>query len=91
MAKTSNLNIRIDPALKEQAEQLFSNFGINISDAINIFLHQSLIYGGLPFNIRIEKPNAATIEAMKEVDVMIKNGTGKGFDNLDELFAELDS
>lgn len=91
MAKSANLNIRIDPETKAQVEQLFSNFGMNVSDAVNIFLHQSLIYGGLPFQIKIDKPNEETLKAMQEVDDMIKNGTGKKYNSVDELFKELDS
>ena len=51
MAKTSNINIRIDPDIKEQAEHLFSKFGITITDAINMFLHQSINVGGIPFEL----------------------------------------
>ena len=41
MAKTANLNIRVDPEIKSSAEALFSSFGLTVSDAVNIFLHQS--------------------------------------------------
>ena len=41
MAKTANINVRIDPKTKASAEQLFSSFGISVTDAINIFLHKS--------------------------------------------------
>jgi DNA-damage-inducible protein J len=58
IAKTSNLNIRIDPTTKEAAEKLFSNFGITITDAVNMFLHQSLLIGGLPFSVKLPEPNA---------------------------------
>ena len=58
MAKTSNINIRIDPDIKEQAEHLFSKFGITITDAINMFLHQSINVGGIPFELKVEKPDA---------------------------------
>jgi DNA-damage-inducible protein J len=47
MAKTANINIRIDPETKARSEQLFAKFGITITDAVNIFLHQSLMVGGL--------------------------------------------
>ena len=43
MAKTATLNVRIDPSTKADAERLFSSFGITISDAVNIFIHQSLM------------------------------------------------
>lgn len=45
MAKTANINIRIDPETKSNAEKLFSAFGITITDAINIFLHKALMEG----------------------------------------------
>ena len=41
MAKTANINIRIEPETKATAEKLFSSFGITITDAINIFLNKS--------------------------------------------------
>lgn len=91
MAKTSNLNIRIDPDVKDKAEALFSNFGMNISDAINIFLHQCLIYGGLPFDVKIDKPNADTIAAMEEINEMMRTGKGKKYNSIDDLFKELNS
>ena len=52
MAKTANINIRIEPETKAQAEKIFSDFGITISDAINIFLKKSIMEGGLPFEVR---------------------------------------
>ena len=52
MARTANINIRTEPETKAGAEQLFASFGISVSDAINIFLHQSLMVGGLPFQRR---------------------------------------
>jgi len=53
MAKTANLNIRIDPETKAGAERLYAKLGITVTDAVNMFLRQSLIDGGLPF-----RPNA---------------------------------
>ena len=52
MARTANINIRTEPDIKAAAEALYSGFGITLSDAVNIFLHQSLIVGGLPFDMR---------------------------------------
>ena len=66
MAKTANINIRIDPETKAKAEKLFASFGITITDAINIFLHQSLLVGGLPFEMKRPRFNAVTETAMQE-------------------------
>ena len=52
MAKTANINIRIEPETKATAEKLFSSFGITITDAINIFLNKSIMEGGLPFELK---------------------------------------
>jgi len=92
MVKTANLNIRIDPQTKQGAEQLFSTFGITISDAVNIFLRQSLMVGGLPFEMKQPRYNAETEAAMQEArEIMSGRKTAKGYSNADELFAELDA
>lgn len=66
MAKTASINIRTEPETKANAEALFSSFGITISDAINMFLNQSLMVGGLPFELKQPRYNAATEQAMAE-------------------------
>jgi len=53
MAETTNLNIRIDRELKEQAENFFGELGLNMTTAINIFVRQSLRQGKIPFEISI--------------------------------------
>ena len=52
MSKTTTLTIRIDPVVKKKVEKLYSVFGLNLSDAINMFIHQSLRVGGLPFELK---------------------------------------
>ena len=51
MAETTNLNIRIDKHLKEQAEAFFSELGLSMTAAFNIFVRQSLRQGRIPFEI----------------------------------------
>ena len=53
MAETTNLNIRIDKNLKEQAENFFGELGMSMTTAINIFMRQSLRQGKIPFEISI--------------------------------------
>ena len=53
MGETTNLNIRIDKELKEQAEIFFSELGLNMSSAFNIFVRQSLRQGKIPFELSI--------------------------------------
>ena len=66
MSKTANINVRIDPEFKSEVESLYSKFGMSITEAINIFLHMSLMEGGLPFEVRQPRYNAETEAAMKE-------------------------
>ena len=53
MAETTNLNIRIDKELKEQAEVFFNELGLNMSSAFNIFVRQSLRQGKIPFELSV--------------------------------------
>ena len=57
-------NVYIDKSIKEQAQELFSTFNISLSDAINLFLTQSVLNRGIPFKIEI--PNEETQQAIKE-------------------------
>lgn len=91
MAKTANINIRIDPETKTGAEQLFSRFGITLTDAINIFLRQSLMVGGLPFEMRQPGYNAETEAALQEArDIAAGKIPAKTYASARELFEELD-
>ncbi|MDR2162234.1 MAG: type II toxin-antitoxin system RelB/DinJ family antitoxin [Desulfovibrio sp.] len=92
MPKTANLNIRIDPETKSGAERLFSTFGITVTDAVNIFLRQSLMVGGLPFEMKHPRFNAETEAAMREArDIAAGRIAAKGYSSAKELFAELDA
>ena len=53
MPETTSLNVRIDKELKEQAEYFFSELGLNMSSAFNIFVRQSLRQGKIPFEISL--------------------------------------
>ena len=57
MSKSSLITIRIEPEIKARAEKLYSSFGLNLSDAINMFIHQSLLNNGLPFELRYPEFN----------------------------------
>jgi len=78
--KTTNYNIRLDPIIKLKAEDTFSAFGLNLSEAINVFLHKSIIEHGFPFDVRAPKPNAELLRAIEETEQIIReyeDGTRK--------------
>lgn len=86
---TTNISIRMDTELKAQADELFAELGMNLSTAFNIFVRQSLREGGIPFEIRTNRPNKETIAAMLEAENIAKDPKVKGYTDLDEMFADL--
>ena len=91
MAKTAKINIRIDTETKAGAEKLFAKFGITLTDAINIFLRQSLMVGGLPFEMKDPNYNAETEAAIHEArDIYSGKIPAKSYASAKELFEELD-
>ena len=56
MEKSATLNLRINPALKQNAENVLSRLGIPMSTAVDMFLNQVVLVGGIPFPVTI--PNA---------------------------------
>jgi len=59
-------NVYLNKEDKEKAKSIFGKYGLSLSDAINIFLRQSVYSNGLPF--RIEIPNRETEKAMREAE-----------------------
>jgi DNA-damage-inducible protein J len=82
--------MRLDPDVKAESERLFSGFGMTLSEAVNIFLHKSLQVGGLPFDVRQERYNAETEDAMREAcDIMAGKAEAKRYASVDELFEDV--
>jgi len=57
MAKSASMYIRIDPQIKADVEAIYSQYGMSLTEAINVFLYQSRNIGGLPFDLRPVKSN----------------------------------
>ena len=51
MSETINVTIRLEKDVKERAERLFNDLGMNLSTAYNIFTRQALRQGKIPFEI----------------------------------------
>ncbi len=83
--------IRIEEEVKKQATELFGKLGLDISSAVNIFLRQSILQGGLPFEVKVPQYRPEVIEAMKEAKNISKDTTVKGYSDLEEMFKELDN
>lgn len=67
--KTSNLYARIEPAVKEEAEEILRTLGIPASNAINMFYKQIILHRGLPFPVTIPASHPLDVRAMSEQDL----------------------
>ena len=85
-----NISVRVDPALKKQADALFDDLGLNMSTAINMFLKSAVSHNGIPFEVRRPAPNAETRAALAEYDEMKRNPDAyRRYDTFDDLMREV--
>lgn len=88
---TTNLTIRMDSALKNEADALFSDLGMNMSTAFNVFVRQAIRVQGLPFAIARDIPNKETLEAMREAERIARDPKVKGFKDMKSLLKDLNA
>ncbi|GHU44319.1 addiction module antitoxin RelB [Clostridia bacterium] len=89
MAKNSLIQVRVEDSLKQAADSLFSDLGMDTPTAMRIFLRQSILRNGLPFEVQNFSPNAETIEAIQ--DVKLNRNMSRTFDSIEELMEDLNA
>lgn len=90
MQKVSNINIRVDAKLKKQANDLFEYFGMSLSQAITLFLKQSVNTSSIPFEIKKVDFTNDFKEAIEEAEEIEKNPKKhKSFDNVESFMEDL--
>ncbi len=82
--KVAEIRSRIELDLKEEATRVLASCGLNVSDAIRLFLRQVVAQNGLPFEIKA--PNALTRAAMEEAH----SGNLPHFGSVQQLFDDLE-
>ncbi len=82
---TEPTNLRLDIETKKAAYAVFEEVGIKPTQAINLFLRQVVLHGGLPFEVKV--PNAETIAAMEETE---QNTNSSSYGSFADLRSELD-
>ena len=85
MPKTS-MSIRLDSEVKEQAQQVFNNLGMDMTTAINIFLRQAIQYQGLPFDVRLDE-SRKLLEVLTDLDQ--NRNMSQSFESVSELMENL--
>ncbi|VIP39258.1 addiction module antitoxin, RelB/DinJ family [Streptococcus pneumoniae] len=85
MSKMS-ISIRLDSEVKEQAQQVFSNLGMDMTTAINIFLRQAIQYQGLPFDVRLDE-NRKLLQVLTDLDQ--NRNLSQSFESVSDLMEDL--
>ena len=89
MMATVPTQIRIDENLKSQATELFNQLGLDMSSAINVFLRQSVLRGGLPFSVELPRYKSEVIEAMEEAKRISRDPNIKSYTDVSQMFKEI--
>lgn len=95
MSKTANVFARIEPEIKEQAEDVLGQLGIPMSNAIGLFLRQVVLQRGMPFEMKLPRKKPLALGALSDAELAAE--LQKGLDDLhagrvhpaEEVFAEL--
>ena len=85
MSKTS-MSIRLDSEVKEQAQQVFNNLGMDMTTAINIFLRQAIQYKGLPFDVRLDE-NRKLLEILRDLNQ--NRNMSQSFESVSDFMEDL--
>ena len=88
---TAATQIRIDADVKRDATELFSQLGLDMSGAVNLFLHQCILRGGLPFAVEVPQYSKQTLDAMTEARRISRDPDVKGYTSMEELKAALEA
>ncbi|EXF27219.1 damage-inducible protein J [Finegoldia magna] len=88
---TVNLNIRTDKEIKEKAENIFQELGLNMTTAINMFLRTSIRENGIPFDLKIDTVNDETKLAIEEGRKIADDKTIEGYVSIEELKKALEN
>ena len=87
---TTPTQVRIDADIKTQANALFDSLGLDMSSAVNLFLHQCVLRGGLPFAVEVPQYSERTLRAMAEARRISCDPNVKGYASMEELKAALE-
>ncbi len=82
---TTPTQIRIDADLKKQVTDLFNDLGLDMSSAVNLFLHQCILRGGLPFTVELPRYSQYTLDAMDEARRISRDPDVQGYTNMEDL------
>lgn len=83
-------SIRMDADTKKAAIELLGNLGLDLSSAVNIFLRQVVLHGGLPFEVKYPQYNPEVLEAMEEARAICHAPETKRYSSFAEALEDID-
>ena len=93
MATTTPTQIRIEESTKKQAVELLEGLGLNLSDAVNMFLRQVILRRGIPFDVAYPEDvlefRPEVIEAMEEAKRISRDPNVKGYTDVNQMIKEI--
>ena len=82
MEKTATLNLRVNPTVKKRAEEVLARLGVPMSTAIDMYLNQISLTGGIPFAVTLPKtPDTINMDLMTTEELYAK--LQKGYDDIE--------
>lgn len=88
---TTSLTVRIDSDLKREAEELFSDLGLNLTSAITCFFRKAVASESIPFSLSRSAPNRTTLSAMREAERIACDSGTPGYSTRESLIEALES
>lgn len=85
----TSMTIRMNKEVKQQAQQIFADLGMDMTTAVNVFLRQAILHQGFPFDITLHTPNPVTLAAME--DALADRDIHGPFESIDALMEDLNA
>jgi DNA-damage-inducible protein J len=83
--------IRIDEDVKREASDLLNGLGLNLSDAVNMYLRQIVLQHGIPFEVKYPEYKDEVIAAMEEAKRISHDPNIKKYTSVEEMFEDLEN
>ena len=88
---TAPTQVHIDAGVKRETSELFAKLGLDMSGAINLFLHQCILREGIPFAVEMPQYSQHTLNAMEEARRISKDSAIRGYNSMSDLKAALEA
>ena len=88
---TAPTQVRVDADIKKEAAALFKTLGLDMSSAVNLFLYQCVLRGGLPFTVEVPQYSQQTLDAMAEARRISRDPDVPAYSSMEDLKAALEA